>query len=334
MNQRPKSDSYFSVAEVVLILGISAIPLFITFPYRINIFLSWEGAYRLYLGQMPFRDFGLPMGYMFWVVPALFFKIFGPYLITLIKAQVFLNIISGFAFRSILKSFGVHAGLRLAVVLMYCISFSFLNLWPWYNHTVIIYQVVSLAFLLHYLLGKNQWWWLALSALFTFFSFFTKQDAGALAFLLNLVLLAFAGLNDKKWKPLALYIVAFLTVAAAFILPLPLHSFGYWFNYGQLPHTARFSALEIIGEIFGQSQWIKFYFFMVLLSCLFLYQSPKDVLQQRNTSLFALLTMGILAEAALLQITSYTPPRRKYLLSQFCSRIFVVRNCTTLYNQF
>ena len=46
-------------AEVLLIIILSLFPLMgDVFPYRLNIFLSYEGAYRLYLGQIPYKDFG------------------------------------------------------------------------------------------------------------------------------------------------------------------------------------------------------------------------------------------------------------------------------------
>ena len=67
-----------SRAEVLIILLLACVPLFIHLPYRVNIFLSWEGAYRMSQGQLPFRDFGTPLGGMYWVIPAIFFKVFGP----------------------------------------------------------------------------------------------------------------------------------------------------------------------------------------------------------------------------------------------------------------
>src|SRR5215211_8287358 len=94
--------------EIALVVLLAIVPLFTTFPYRVNIFLSWEGAYRISQGQIPYKDFGMPLGYMYWVIPAIFFKLFGAQLITLVKAQVFINILSGLAFRSILKSLGVQ----------------------------------------------------------------------------------------------------------------------------------------------------------------------------------------------------------------------------------
>ena len=85
------------------------------------------------------------------MIPAIFFKLFGPKLITLVKAQVFINIIAGLVFRSILQSLSVNKGIRLASVILFCLSYSFFNFWPWYNHSVIVYELVALACLMQYL---------------------------------------------------------------------------------------------------------------------------------------------------------------------------------------
>jgi hypothetical protein len=308
----------FSMIELALIVGMALVPLFLTFPYRVNIFLSWEGAYRMSLGQIPYRDFGMPMGYMYWVIPALFFKVFGPALITLVKAQVLINILSGLAFRSILKSLGVQPGLRLIGVLVYVLSYSFFNFWPWYNHTVIVYEFLGLAFLLRYLLRERpHWTQLVMAALFLFCSFFTKQDGGGMALLIALALLIYAAILDRTWKPLAIFIASYVAVACLFILPLQPYNFGYWFNHGQPPHTARFSAFEIVEEFFGASQWIKFYLFLILLIGIAHFRRWIDLRSDKRTGLFLLLTLGILAEAAILQVTSYTPPDNNIFFHAF-----------------
>jgi hypothetical protein len=308
----------FSVIEICIIVLLALVPLFTTFPYRVNVFLSWEGAYRLSQGQIPYKDFGMPLGYMYWVIPALFFKIFGAQMITLVKAQVFINIISGLAFRSILKSLGVQPGVRLLSVLLYCISFSFFNFWPWYNHTVIVYQMVGLAFLLKYIFSIEQKWiWLFLSGLFIFFSFFTKQDGGGLALLLSLALLLLYSIQEKKWMPLVIFSGSFLVSAVAIIAPLTQYNFSYWFNYGQPPHASRVSAFEILDEFFISSQWIKFYLLLIVLLVMAHYKRSKDFLIQKRSAIFLLLTLGILAEATILQITSYTPPDNNVFFHSF-----------------
>lgn len=313
-----KRKQLFSVFEVVVIVLFAVVPLFMTFPYRVNIFLSWEGAYRLSHGQVPFRDFGIPMGYMYWVIPAFFFKIFGPQMITLVKAQVLINILSGLAFRSILKSLLVHPGLRFLCVLLYCISFSFFNFWPWYNHTVIVYEMIGLAFLLRYLLSDNRnWILLSVSSSFIFFSFFTKQDGGALALAICLLLLVYNCVYEKKWKSLLIFLSSFAIVALAIIAPLLRFNFSYWFNYGQEPHTSRISWFDIVDEFLYSSQWIKFYLLLIIVIVIAAYRNSRNFLKDRRNAIFLLLTLGILAEAAILQVTSYTPPDNNIFFHSF-----------------
>lgn len=319
LNKAKKSRLY-SWMEIAIIVLLSCVPLFASFPYRVNIFLSFEGAYRLSEGQIPYRDFGMPLGFMYWVVPALFFKIFGAQLITLVKAQVFINILSGLAFRSILRSTQIHPGIRLLSVLLYCLSFSFFNFWPWYNHTVVVYEMIALAFLMKFIFAagkKNRWIWLILSSLFVFFSFFTKQDGGGLAFMLCCALLLYNSIIEKKWLQLPVFIGSFALFAFLIILPFTKYGFGYWFNYGQEPHTARFSLFEIIEEFFYSSQWIKFYLFIIFLLVLASYKRWKDLFTDKNAMIFLLLTLGILAEAAVLQVTSYTPPDNNIFFHSF-----------------
>ncbi|SDH08466.1 hypothetical protein [Chitinophaga filiformis] len=308
------------IAELLIIIGFALVPLFVTFPYRVNIFLSWEGAYRLSQGQVPYKDFGLPLGYGFWLMPALFFKIFGPQLISLVKAQVFMNILAGLSFRSILKSLNVQAAIRVLSVLLFVLSYSFFNFWPWYNQTVIVYELIGLAFLFRYLMGpqgKLRFLFLFLAAFFTFLSFFTKQDGGGLALLLSLTLLAYNTLQGKKWLDFVAYLAFYGLVAAVIIVPLLPYGFGYWFNHGQAPHNSRLSVYDILSEIMGFSQWIKLYFLLVILCLVPAFRQWRSFWNDRPAMLFALLTLGILVEAAIFQVTSYTPPDNNIFFHSF-----------------
>jgi len=327
-----KKDKLFSFLEIFIIVVLAIVPLFMTFPYRVNIFLSWEGAYRISQGQIPFKDFGMPLGYMYWVIPALFFKLFGPAMFTLIKAQVLINILSGFAFRSILKSLTVQPPLRVLCVLLYCISFSFFNFWPWYNHTVIVYEMIGLAFLMKYLFSiKKKWIILALSAIFIFFSFFTKQDGGALGFIICTMLLIYECMHTKRWTPLIIFFISSIVVAFAMIAPLMRYNFSYWFNYGQSPHNSRISVFEILDEFLYSSKWIKFYLLLIALIVLSNYKTAKEFFQNKRSSMFLLLTLGILVEASVLQVTSYTPPDNNIFFHSFAFA-FILFNLVKRFN--
>ena len=319
--------------EILLIVLLACIPLFIRLPYRVNIFLSWEGAYRMSQGQVPFRDFGLPLGGIYWVIPAIFFKLFGPQLFTLVKAQVLINIISGLSFRSILRSLNVNRGIRLASVVLFCLSYSFFNFWPWYNHSVIVFELVALAFLMQYLcpnvtgktepgdmVGKDRkirWLWICSAALFTVFSFLTKQDGGGLALMVACGILAVYGVLYGKWMPLLVFVGSFVVLFFLMILPVLSHGFGYWFNHGQAPHSSRVSGADIATEFFGSSQWIKFYLFLIVLLAAVRYRSRAMLKADPAGLLLLVLTLGMLAEAAILQVTSYTPPDNNIFFHSF-----------------
>ncbi len=306
------SNRFLSIAQVVLIVLLAAVPLFFSFPYRVNIFLSWEGAYRISQGELPFRDFGTPLGGMYWIIPGIFFKIFGPQMITLVKAQVFINIISGLAFRSILKSMGVNTVISFIAVLLFCLSFSFFNFWPWYNNTVIVYELIGFAFLFKALLvvnnNRNIVINIILASLFITCSFLTKQDAGAMAVLLGLAFTFYVSVQSKKWLPLISYLLSFGVILSLFIISFVAHDFGYWFNHGQAPHSSRVSGFELFDDFFSGSQFIKFYAFLIVILVFLRFKSWKDLWNDKKEMLFLLLTLGILLEATVFQVTSYTPP--------------------------
>ncbi|AHM63622.1 hypothetical protein D770_26895 [Flammeovirgaceae bacterium 311] len=299
-----------SLLEAAVILAFAFLPLFLNYPYRINIFLSWEGAYRLYLGHVPYKDFGLPMGYAYWVIPALFFKIFGPYMFTLIKAQVFMNLVAGFAFRSLLQAFKLESGKRLVLVVFFCLTYLFFNFWPWYNQSVFIYELIGIAFLMHGFTTQKairRWVYVSLAGFFVLVSFLTKQDGGGLAFVLCAVLSGYMSIAERKPAFFAIFVLSFIISAAALILPFLPHDFLYWFNYGQDPHYSRMSSGDILNEFFSGSQWIKFY--AVVLTLLYVNKLShwRDIFSNSRDTLFYLLCMGILVQAAIIQVTSYIP---------------------------
>ncbi len=298
------------LVEILLIVGVALMPVLASFPYRINIFLSWEGAYRMAEGQVPYKDFGMPVGYMYWVIPAIFFKIFGTQMITLIKAQAFINILAGLAFRSIFKSLGIDTTIRFLAVIVFTLSYTFFNYWPWYNHTVIVYEFIALAFLMKYFFaspGRLKFLWLILSGVFIFFSFFTKQDGGGLAFLVCFALLFYEAILEKKWWSPLIFILSFLATGALMILPFTGYNFGYWFNHGQAPHSSRISITDILREFFAASLWLKFYLLVIAILLLATIKNWKEFFRNKQLMLFTLLTLGLLAQAAIFQVTSYVP---------------------------
>ncbi len=317
--------------ELGIILLFTALPLLTELPYRVNIFLTWEGAYRMYLGQFPFQDFGMPLGYGFWIIPYLSFLLFGPYLISLVIAQAFINLISLLAFRGILKIFGLSPVQILISVTVLCLSFVLINFWPWYNHTVFVFELIGLYFLFHYLFKAKSIIFLGLAAFFTALCFFTKQDAGGLAFALTIALLIANCIVDKEVKSIILFTGFYILSICLFILPLLSYDFSYWFNHGQPPHFSRVNLLDFLTAFFEESLWIKFYIGCIITIALVRFKTWSSLREDKSFLLFTLLTLGIMVQAMIIQVTSFSPITVNYYFHSFAIA-FLLYNLSGLIN--
>jgi hypothetical protein len=288
-------------------LFFSLFPLFFNLPYRIHLDLPYEGAYRMYIGQMPFRDFGIPFGYGFFIIPTAFFHLFGPHLSSLLYAQTFLNMVSCLAFLSILTSLHCRRAVVFLSVLVYCLGYVFIYFWPWHTHTAYTYGLVALAFLLQLREDTSRSKTLILTtfaAFFSFLSLFTKQDYGGLNLAFCTTLLSFQAYYTRKWWPMASFAVAYLAIGLAFVVPLLKYDFGYWFNHGQAPHTARLHKNDFLNELFMGADWEKFY--LLLIACMVIWQlSEKKLrLKDKSSMLLLLMCLGMIVEAIITKVTS------------------------------
>jgi hypothetical protein len=303
------SEKHLKLAEVILIVVTSAIPLFFQFPYRINLFLAWEGAYRMSLGEIPYKDFGTPVGYGFWLLPALFFRIIGPYVYTLIVVQVFINIISGLALRFLLRIFQIPSPIIFLTLLVYSLSYSMFNFWPWYNHAVFVYELIGLSFLCGAILRpevERKVWKIAAAAFFIALSFLTKQDTGALGFMIAVSLLIVDYIFERRTKTAFIFIAGYLLSMALLIGPFLPYEFTYWFNLGQFPHYARADKFDIIYEFMGASDAIKFYLMIIVVMLIIRYQNVSWR-HDKSFVVFTWLVLCILGQASIIQVTSYIP---------------------------
>ncbi len=305
------NSKYFGALDLLICLPFLVVPLLIDLPYRVNIFLSWEGAYRLYLGQLPFKDFGLPLGYGYWLIPALFFKIFGPAFYTLVKAQILINVISLLSLRGILYNLKIKPYLVTLSLLVFCVSYVIYNFWPWYNHSTVVYELAGFYFITRFLSRpQGKFWWLNLflGGALVFLSFFTKQDAGAMGFMICLLLLAYHGITARAYLPIALFAGAFLVTAAAFIGPFLQYDFFYWFNLGQEPHNSRIGISQLLDAFFSQSVWEKIY--LSLLAFILITAGSerlRQLFQDKNLAYLAIITVGLIGQAIVTRVSSPLP---------------------------
>lgn len=317
MFNKELSPKQILILELGIILLFSVLPLLTDLPFRVNIFLTWEGAYRMYLGQFPFKDFGMPLGYGFWIIPYLSFKVFGPYLYSLLIAQSIINLISLLTFRGILKLFGLGSVQILLSISVLCLSFVIINFWPWYNHTVFVFELIALYFLVLYLLKSKRIVFLGLGAFFIALCFFTKQDAGGLAFMLAIALLIFNGFIENEFKTPLFFVGFYLLSLCLLILPLLSYDFSYWFNYGQLPHFSRINLYDFLSAFFEESLWIKFYIVCITTIAIIRLKTWAAIRENKTFVIFALLTLGVMVQAMIIQVTSFSPVTVNYYFHSF-----------------
>jgi len=314
------TQNQVKVLTILLIVIIAAVPLLMQYPFNINIFLAWDGAYRIFLGQIPSIDFYLPMGFVFWILPALFFKIFGPNLFTLIIFQSFVNLVTFLSFWRILRLLKVNYYVIFLSSLVLGLSYVLLNFWPWYNNFVFVLQLVSLMFLLMARASSvpiKKIVYLVIAAGFSVFAFFTKQDAGGLTILLNCTLVLYLSLHNKDFKQIIVFIGSLAIWTIPFTLPFLNSDISYWFNYGQAPHYSRLSTLTYLNELFRASHEIKFYILIIVFLVLNKYSSVKELIKSERNFLFLILILGLLFQSSVIQVTSYIPHYSHYYIHGF-----------------
>ncbi len=304
-----EKSRYVLLLDFLIVIPFLVLPLLINLPYRVNIFLSWEGAYRMYLGQIPFKDFGLPMGFGYWLIPTLFFHIFGPTFLSLIKAQVFINLLSVLALRGILYNLKIKPLTVSLIILLFCLTYVIFNFWPWYNHSVIVFELIALYFitLINKESGIKYFIKPILAAVFSFLVFFTKQDVGGICFLLCVLILLYHGWLVKSYKALLVYIGTFLLIACIAIIPFVPYDFGYWFNYGQPPHNSRVSLSLLMDVIFNHSLVEKIYIVIIIIVTAINVKRFQDLLKNPELVLTVIIAIVLIGQSIVTRVTSPLP---------------------------
>lgn len=243
---------------VFLILAYSLVNLFF-FERNFLLFrdysILWEGAYRVSLGQMPFTDFGTPVGPVSFLIPALFFKLFSPSWYVMQLSQMFENFILLLLAYQLLKRLQLtKTNINIAIA---CFAFFYLVFLshPWYNSGAFLFFLASMVCLL----GVGYWSYIA-AGIFAGLCFLAKQDYGIMNLCLGSFVLFvtrpnaktpfreisfhFRALLDRRhWVltlgPITVFLLAFSLPILLLMYLVDIDQFLYWFNYGQPPHKIR-----------------------------------------------------------------------------------------------
>lgn len=223
------------------------------FVYFRDYAITFEGAYRIYLGQIPFKDFYLPVGPGSFLLPALFFKLFSPDWTVFLCTQLFENFLFIVIFQNILIRLHVRFLIRCASLAIFALLYLLLQTHPWYNTTaILIFFTVMWLSLIPKVMAISG------AGLMVGLAILTKQDVGALAFFIGgffIVALSYVeNLNEivpclnlirnrnlllQALKRLLIFLLSVFLVIFVFAAVSDYHNFIYWFNYGQEPHERR-----------------------------------------------------------------------------------------------
>lgn len=252
----------------------------------------------------------MPLGFGYWIIPTLFFKLFGPSFSALIKAQVLLNLISILSLRGILYNLKVRPALVTLALLVFCLTYVIYNFWPWYNHSVVVYELVSIYFLTRFLSNPTQKYGMVnvvLSALFAFLSIFTKQDVGAMCFVLCVLLLSSHWLYTRNFTPLVFFVLSYFVIVALVVLPFIKYDFLYFFNYGQAPHNSRLGIVDLINVFLSDAVGEKFYLLFFTIVAIVELKRGNLFFVDRDRAILAIISVFMILQAVVTRATSPLP---------------------------
>lgn len=302
-----KKTNQFEILSFVTLLFFAFFPLFFSLPFRIHLDLPYEGAFRIYSGQMPFKDFTMPLGFGFFIFPTICFYIFGPFLKSLLISQAIVTLIGGISLMGILKNLKIKEIHVFIAILVFCLSYTFIYFWPWYNNTAFTFQLLATFLILKAFEQKSIYLKIIYtigSASLVALTFLTKQDYGGLAFIFIAILSFYMAIANKDYLTFTTYLLAFALCLTLMILPFVQYDFFYWFNLGKPPHENRLKMSDIVNEFFLHSEWEKFYILAIGLILINRFQDIKKYFKEPNNILFALICTGFILEALITKITS------------------------------
>jgi len=217
--------------------------------------ITFEGSYRLYLGQIPYKDFFSPVGPGAFIIPAVFFHAFSPNWNIFLASQQFINLLLILVLHLILVRLEVQFYIHCISLVVFTIFYLLFQTHPWYNTTATL------------LLFAGAWCSLSpriisviCSGLFVGMAVLTKQDFGLLGLVISglfIVLMCFSPDSFQNQfrldydsmrataltalNKVAIYICSVVFVISTFVFLTDSETFLYWFNYGQPPHDSRLS---------------------------------------------------------------------------------------------
>ncbi|MCH7664243.1 MAG: hypothetical protein IH859_10300 [Chloroflexi bacterium] len=149
--------------------------------------IVFDGGYRIYIGQVPFKDFIIPFGPVVFWMQAIIFRLLGISYASYIFGAAIVNVLASLCCMVILRllfrrqKYVAYLGSVITAIWFYP---PFVTPWP--DQTAFFYSLIALMIMLASLLTRQYPAWghkglLILTGLLTFIAFISKQNAGVLA---------------------------------------------------------------------------------------------------------------------------------------------------------
>jgi hypothetical protein len=189
--------------------------------------IIYDGASRILSGEIPYQNFGLPVGPITFLLSAIFLKISGGYWESLYFAQYVFNCIVILCILGICNQLKVDFFTKIICCLSAVLFHLIFLTHPWYNSMAVVF-----LFLAQYLIlgGGNLFQFLAgfSSAL----AILSKQDIG-LMLAISCLFEIYIFYDHDRFKNYFLFLIGFITVVIALFLTYSIDGPLYWINFGQ-----------------------------------------------------------------------------------------------------
>ena len=277
----PAETTRWSVIDWFAILAICLSPALVCFypkNFDYDMAILWEAAYRVSFGQIPYTDFGIPVGPVS-ILPAIVADVLLPNNLDNVRiASTIIGVCGTTLFAAILVILACPRGAIFLGTAAFALLYADDLVFPWYNNIAFVCTLGAIFFVLLSASMENafrRFSLLVLAGAFCAGAILSKQDYGGLTVLLLGPLYLVSrrpGFADAASGSVA----AIIGLAVPLLVCLWIFNqadFLYWFNYGQSPHSARVDQFYLLDY---RSPWLRTKIAMLILLSLLYFISPAD----------------------------------------------------------
>src|SRR4030042_6725275 len=138
-----------------------------------------EGAYRVFLGQVPYRDFIASMAPGTWYISALLMKIFGPHHMVLVYYSMMVSAVTVFLTYVILKRITKNINLNIFLVLLLTVTGHAIIPFSNYDINATLFMLLSIYLLIKIIQEDKKGIYLFILGILLTLPSFLKQNIGS-----------------------------------------------------------------------------------------------------------------------------------------------------------